>query len=106
VLRDTPVLVGVMPPRSTRALEHMHKNIPGVEVDDVTFARLAGLSGEEAKAAGVNVAADAIKQLRTVPGVAGVHIMAPGWETEAITRVVDAAGLRDRNLGLWMSLAG
>jgi methylenetetrahydrofolate reductase (NADPH) len=106
VLRDTPVLVGVMPPRSTRALEHMHKNIPGVEVDDATFARLAGLSGEEAKAAGVSVAADVIKQLRTIPGVAGVHIMAPGWETEAITRVVDAAGLRDRNLSSWMSPAG
>lgn len=105
-LRDTPVLVGVMPPRSTRALEHMHKNIPGVEVDDATFARLAGLAGEEAKAAGVSVAADVIRQLRKVPGVAGVHIMAPGWETEAITRVVQTAGLRDRSLKLWMSPAG
>jgi methylenetetrahydrofolate reductase (NADPH) len=106
LLENTPVLVGVMPPRSTRALEHMHKNIPGVEVDDGTFARLAGLSGEEAKAAGVSVAADVIKQLRTVRGVAGVHIMAPGWETEAVTRVVDATGVRDRSLSLWMSLAG
>jgi methylenetetrahydrofolate reductase (NADPH) len=98
ILKDTPVLVGVMPPRSTRALEHMHKNIPGVEVDDATFARLDGLAGEEAKGAGVAVAVDVIRALRKVPGVAGVHIMAPGWETEAITRVVDAAGLRDRNL--------
>ena len=47
-LDGVPVLVGVMPPRSTRALEHMHNNIPGVEVDDATFARLAGLAGEEA----------------------------------------------------------
>lgn len=106
LLENTPVLVGVMPPRSTRALEHMHAHIPGVEVDDATFARLAGLSGDEAKAAGVSVAADVIKELRTVPGVAGVHIMAPGWETEAITRVVETAGLRDRNLSLCMSPAG
>jgi 5,10-methylenetetrahydrofolate reductase len=98
VLDGTPVLVGVMPPRSTRALEHMHLRIPGVEVDDGTFARLAGLSAEAAKAAGVAVAADVITALRKVPGVAGVHIMAPGWETEAVTRVVDAAGLRDRDL--------
>jgi methylenetetrahydrofolate reductase (NADPH) len=94
VLADTPVLVGVMPPRSTRALEHMHQNIPGVEVDDATFARLSGLSGAEAKDAGVEVAADVIRRLREVPGVAGVHIMANGWETEAITRVVSAARLR------------
>jgi methylenetetrahydrofolate reductase (NADPH) len=97
-LAGIPVLVGVMPPRSTRALEHMHKHIPGVEVGDATFAKLAGLAGEEAKAAGVEVAAGVIKELRTVPGVAGVHIMAPGWETEAVTRVVDAAALRDRTL--------
>jgi 5,10-methylenetetrahydrofolate reductase len=90
VLGDAPVLVGVMPPRSTAALEHMHKNIPGVEVDGATFARLAGLSGEDAKAAGVEVTAAVIEQLRKIPGVAGVHIMAPGWEAEAITRVVRA----------------
>ena len=92
-LDGVPVLVGVMPPRSIRALEHMHNNIPGVEVDDATFARLAGLAGEEAKMAGVQVAADVISQLREVPGVAGTHIMAPGWEAEAVTRVVDMLGI-------------
>ena len=92
-LDGIPVLVGVMPPRSIRALEHMHNNIPGVEVDDATFARLAGLAGEEAKMAGVQVAADVISRLREVPGVAGAHIMAPGWEAEAVTRVIDMIGI-------------
>ena len=55
--------------------------------------RLAGLSGDDAKEAGVAVAADVVTALREVPGVAGVHIMAPGWEAEAVTRVVHAAGL-------------
>jgi methylenetetrahydrofolate reductase (NADPH) len=96
VVGDVPVLVGVMPPRSSGSLEHMHRNIPGVEVDDGTFARLSGLAGEEAKEAGVAVAADVIRELRKLPGVSGVHIMAPGWEAEAVTRVVDLADLRDR----------
>jgi 5,10-methylenetetrahydrofolate reductase len=95
VLAGAPVLVGVMPPRSTGALEHMHRNIPGVEVNEETFTRLRGLSGEDAKAAGVAVAADVIKHVRKLPGVSGVHIMAPGWEVEAVTRVTEAAGLRD-----------
>jgi len=90
VLGDAPVLVGVMPPRSSAALQHMHAHIPGVEVDEATFAKLAGLSGEDAKAAGVEVAAHVIEQVRKVPGVAGVHIMAPGWEAEAVTRVTAA----------------
>lgn len=93
LLENIPVLVGVMPPRSTRALEHMHNNIPGVEVDDATFDRLKGVTGDAAKDAGVRVAADVIGQLREVSGVAGVHIMAPGWEAEAVARVVEAAGL-------------
>ena len=92
-LDGIPVLVGVMPPRSSRTLEHMHNNIPGVEVDDATFARLAGLAGEAAKMAGVQVAADVISQLREIPGVAGTHIMAPGWEAEAVTRVIDMIGI-------------
>ncbi|HTU75573.1 MAG TPA: methylenetetrahydrofolate reductase [Trebonia sp.] len=94
VLGGAPVLVGVMPPRSVAALEHMHNNIPGVQVDEGTFARLAGLSGADAKAAGVEIAARVIEQVRQVPCVAGVHIMAPGWEAEAVTRLTAATAAR------------
>jgi methylenetetrahydrofolate reductase (NADPH) len=90
-----PVLVGVTPPRSTRMLQHMHDRIPGIEVDDATFARMAGLEGDEAKAAGVEIAVDVVRRLRDVAGVAGVHVMAPGWEAEAVPRVVAGAGLRE-----------
>ena len=34
-----------------------------------------------------------INGVRELPGIAGVHIMAPGWETEAVQRVVEGAGL-------------
>jgi 5,10-methylenetetrahydrofolate reductase len=88
-----PLLVGVTPPRSTRMLRFMHDRIPGVEVDDATFARIEGLEGDDAKAAGVEIAVDVIKGVRELTGIAGVHIMAPGWETEAVPRVVEGAGL-------------
>ena len=88
-----PVLVGVTPPRSVRMLEYLHERIPGVEVDDATFARMRGLEGEAAKDEGVRIASDVITRLRDVEGVAGVHIMAPGWEVEAVPRVTEAAGL-------------
>jgi methylenetetrahydrofolate reductase (NADH) len=88
-----PLLVGVTPPRSKRMLQFMHDRIPGIEVDDATFARIDGLEGDEAKAAGVEIAVDVIKGVRDLPGVAGVHIMAPGWEIEAVPRFVEGAGL-------------
>jgi methylenetetrahydrofolate reductase (NADPH) len=88
-----PLLVGVTAPRSSRMLEHLHRNIPGVEVDDATFARMDGLVGDAAKAEGVEIAVDVIERLRSIPGVAGVHLMAPGWETEAVPWIVERAGL-------------
>jgi methylenetetrahydrofolate reductase (NADPH) len=92
-----PVLVGVTPPRSVRMLEFLHERIPGVEVDDATFARMRGLQGDAAKDEGVRIASDVISRLREVEGVAGVHIMAPGWEVEAVPRVTEAAGLAARS---------
>ncbi|HTU95363.1 MAG TPA: methylenetetrahydrofolate reductase [Solirubrobacteraceae bacterium] len=95
--RRAPVLVGVTPPRSLRMLEYLHERIPGVEVDEATFARIRGLEGEAAKDEGVRIAADVISRLREIDGVAGVHIMAPGWEVEAVPRVAEAAGLTARS---------
>ena len=94
VVEDAPVLVGVTPPRSTRMLRHMHDNIPGIEVDEATFARMEGLEGDAAKAAGIEIAADVVERIRDVPGVAGVHVMAPGWEAEAVPAVVSASTFR------------
>ena len=88
-----PLLVGVTAPRSSRMLEHLHRNIPGVEVDETTVARMDGLEGDAAKAEGVEIAVDVINQLRSIPDVAGVHLMAPGWETEAVPWIVERAGL-------------
>jgi methylenetetrahydrofolate reductase (NADPH) len=99
VAERAPFLVGVTPPRSTRMLRHMHDNIPGIEVDDATFARMEGLEGDAAKAAGVEIAVAVVRRLRDVPGVAGVHIMAPGWEAEAVPRVVAGAGLAASSAG-------
>ena len=93
LLARVPVLVGVTPPRSTRMLRHMHDNIPGIEVDDATFARMEGLEGDAAKAAGIEIAVEVVNRLREVPGVAGVHLMAPGWEAEAVPQVVRGAGV-------------
>ncbi len=91
VTEAAPILVGVTPPRSHRALEYMHDRIPGVEVDDATFARMRGLDGTRAMDEGIAIAAEIIARLREIPEVAGVHLMAPGWEVEAVPRVVELA---------------
>jgi methylenetetrahydrofolate reductase (NADPH) len=99
ITERAPLLVGIAPPRSTRMLTYMHERIPGVEVDAATFARMEGLSGDAATAAGIEIAAEAIQRVREVPGVSGVHLMAPGWENIAVPAVVRAAGLGSPALG-------
>jgi 5,10-methylenetetrahydrofolate reductase len=94
-----PMIVGVTPPRSTRMLRHMHDHIPGIEVDEQTFARMEGLEGAEARAAGIAIAVDVVARLREIPQVAGVHLMAPGWEAEAVPLLVAGAGLTPRAAG-------
>jgi methylenetetrahydrofolate reductase (NADPH) len=93
VTERAPMIVGVTPPRSTRMLQYMHDHIPGIEVDAATFERMSGLEGAAAKQAGVEIAVEVVARLRELPDVAGVHIMAPGWEAEAVPLVVDGAGL-------------
>lgn len=93
ITQRAPMLVGVTPPRGSRMLRHLHERIPGVEVDAPTFARMDGLQDAEARAEGIRIAADVIDAVRDLEGVAGVHIMAPGWEVEAVPRVVAAARL-------------
>jgi methylenetetrahydrofolate reductase (NADPH) len=88
-----PMLVGVTPPRSTRMLRYMHERIPGVEVDDATFAQMEGLDGDAAKRVGIEIAVALVRRLRDVPEVRGVHLMAPGWEGEAVPAIVSGAGL-------------
>lgn len=86
-----PFLVGVTPARSTKMLRFMHDVIPGVEVDDVTFSRMEGLKGDDAKTAGLELATELIGKLKDIEGVGGVHLMAPGWETEAVPLLTKAA---------------
>jgi methylenetetrahydrofolate reductase (NADH) len=93
ITERAPLLVGITPPRSTKMLTYMHERIPGVEVDDATFARMDGLTGDDAKATGIEIAAELVQRVREVPGVSGVHLMAPGWESVAVPAVARAAGL-------------
>jgi methylenetetrahydrofolate reductase (NADPH) len=99
ITERAPLLVGIAPPRSTRMLTHMHERIPGVEVDDPTFRRMEGLTGDAATATGIEIAAELIQRVRQLPGVSGVHLMAPGWESVAVPAVVQAAGLGSAALG-------
>ena len=87
------VLVGIAPPRSASSLRFMRERLPGVVVPDELVRRLEEATDPAAQ--GVRVAVEAVKRLRDVDGVAGVHVMGLGRE-EAVRRVIEDAGLLPR----------
>jgi methylenetetrahydrofolate reductase (NADPH) len=91
------VLAGVGPVLSQRALDHLGR-LPGVHIPEAAAARLqaAGAAGpEQFRAAGEQLCAETIAALAQVPGVAGVHVFAPGGAS-SIPRILRQAGLRPR----------
>jgi len=79
------LLAGIMPVRSPRALEALRR-IPGIHVPDALVRRLS--EAEDKEAEGQRIARELLEEVRRVPGVAGVHLMAPSWEA-AIPALVE-----------------
>ncbi len=85
-------LIGVGPIASVRSARWMNENLYGVTVPDSIVERLEG--AEDQKAEGKRICVEIIQQLQEVPGVAGVHIMAPNQDMEAIAAVISDSGIR------------
>jgi len=86
------ILIGIGPLASARSARWMNANLFGVSVPDAVIDRLE--KAADAKAEGRRICIELMQGLREVPGVAGVHIMAPNQSMESIARVIDEAGLR------------
>ena len=88
------VLAGVAPPRSAAAARYVRDHLAGVSVPDAVLQRLEQ-AGDGAQEEGVRLTVEIIDRLRSIPGIAGVHVMGLGHE-EAVRRVIEAAGLLPR----------
>ncbi|MGE5135901.1 MAG: methylenetetrahydrofolate reductase [Gemmatimonadota bacterium] len=89
------ILAGVGPIRSLRALEHMSTNVPGLNIPDEVGRRLRGVPADRVADEGMALCAEIIQQLLPLPGVSGVHVMAPGFE-RGIPEILERAGLAQR----------
>lgn len=88
------ILVGVGPLRSVRTAEWMRQNIPGVVIPDSIVQRLAD-AGKRAPDEGKRICVEIIQQVKEIPGVAGVHVMAYRQE-HLVPEILELAGLLPR----------
>ncbi len=86
------ILVGVGPLRSAKAAEFMRSKIPGIVIPDEVIRRLRGVPADKQKAEGRRLCIEMIQQVREIPGVSGVHVMAYRQE-ELVAEIIEDAGL-------------
>lgn len=91
--REVHILAGVIPIRSAGMARYMRDYVSGVSVPDEIVTRME--QAKNAKEEGARIAIAIIEQLKEIPGVHGVHIMAVGWE-EIVPEIVEQAGLLPR----------
>lgn len=96
------IMAGVMPVKSAKVASYMKKFVSGMVVPDEMIERLQKAEDQQAEA--VQICVEQIRQIRNVPGVRGVHIMAVGWE-EIVPVIVEKAGLLPRPQATGMARA-
>jgi methylenetetrahydrofolate reductase (NADPH) len=87
-----PFLIGVSPLRSAKSARWMREKLYGTIIPDATIARLEAASDPAAE--GQRLCLELMQELAAIPGVAGVHIMAPGNEAAIADVIRDAAGIK------------
>jgi methylenetetrahydrofolate reductase (NADPH) len=91
----TYILAGVTPFKSWRAAEYMATKVPGMDVPPALVERMKAAPKEKQKETGVEICVELIQQLKEIPGVKGIHLMAIEWE-EIVPEITKRAGLLPR----------
>ncbi|MFS1513281.1 bifunctional homocysteine S-methyltransferase/methylenetetrahydrofolate reductase [Chengkuizengella sp. SCS-71B] len=71
----TPIFIGVMPLASERNAEYLHNEVPGIQLSDEVRKRMAGLSGEEGRREGVEIAKELLDV--AVSYFKGIYLITP-----------------------------
>jgi len=87
------ILAGVIPVRSAGMARYMRDYVPGVTVPDEIVTRME--KADNPKEEGVRIVLEIIEQLKDMPGVHGIHIMAVNWE-DIVPEIVEKSGLMPR----------
>jgi methylenetetrahydrofolate reductase (NADPH) len=94
VLERLFIIAGVAPPRGPKSARFMRDHLPGVSVPDRIIEELEA-AGPDAARVGVDLTVEIVRRLRTIDGIAGVHVMGMGHE-DSVRAVIEGSGLLPR----------
>lgn len=89
------VVAGVGPVKSSGQANFMANKVAGMEVPEEIVSRMTKTPKAAQPEEGIKICVEIIEQIRQIPGVAGIHIMAVRW-AEAVPEIVTRTGLYPR----------
>ncbi len=84
------VMCGVGPLASAKTGRWIRTNVPGIHIPDAVIKRLEG--AQDQKKEGKQLCIDIINEVKEIPGVSGIHVMAYRQE-EYVAEIVDELGV-------------
>ncbi len=89
------IMAGVGPLKSARQAQFMAAKVAGMDVPQEIIDRMKKTPKAAQSEEGIRICCEIIEQVRDIPGVAGLHIMAVHW-AEAVPEIVERVGLFPR----------
>ena len=89
------LLAGVGPLKSAEQAKYMATQVAGMDVPESTVNRMVKTPKAAQPEEGIRICDEIIEQVRQIPGVSGIHIMAVHW-ADAVPEIVTRAGLYPR----------
>jgi len=93
--KEIHILAGIIPIKSVGMARYMRDNVPGVSVPDEIVTRME--DAKDTREEGLKICLEIIEQIKDIPGVHGIHIMAVAWE-DIVPTIMEKAGLLPRPL--------
>jgi methylenetetrahydrofolate reductase (NADPH) len=87
------ILVGVGPIASARTARWLRTRVPGVHIPDAIVERLERAA--DPRAEGNRICIELIRRIHAIPGIAGVHVMAPKQD-HLVPEIVAESGVLGR----------
>jgi homocysteine S-methyltransferase len=85
-----PVLVGLLPLTSYKNAEFLHNEVPGMQIPQrIRDLMKKAAAGDEARALGIEIAREALRECKDLPRVRGAYIMPPFGRYEAALKIID-----------------
>jgi len=91
--RKVHMLAGIIPIKSAGMVRYMRDYVSGVSVPDEIVTRME--NAKDPRQEGISICLEIIEQLKGIPGLHGIHIMAVAWES-VVQVIVDEAGFTPR----------